>query len=74
MTKYLINSVEDVLNEIDTLVSHYKYQRDKKEMEGRERMSISYQGSILGLLMLKANITGKSLAEMTEMKWADVNE
>ena len=65
MTEYMINTVEGALEELNTLVSHYKHERDKKDEKGEEKMSISYQGSVLGLLMLKAQITGEEL-EKTE--------
>ena len=66
MTDYRINTVEEVLDELNTLVSHYKHERDKKDEQGQEKMSISYQGSVLGLLMLKAQITGE---ELEQTKW-----
>lgn len=65
MTDYLINNIDEVLEELDTLVAHYSHERDKKDAEGHEKMSISYQGSVLGLLMLKAKITGEELERTT---------
>ena len=61
MTEYEIYTVEGVLEEIDTLISHYEKQRDIYDEKGLEKMSISYQGSALGLKMLKAMITGEEI-------------
>ena len=66
MTEYAINDVEGVLDEISTLISHYSHERDKREEKEQEKMAISYQGSVLGLLMLKARITGE---ELERTKW-----
>lgn len=38
MTEYLINTVEGVLEELDTLISNYKHQRDKYDEEEHENM------------------------------------
>ena len=59
MTEYVIYTVEGVLEEIDTLISHYERQRDINDEKGLEKMAISYQGSALGLKMLKSSITGE---------------
>ena len=65
MTEYIIPTVEGVLEEIDTLISHYEKQRDKNDEKGLEKMAISYQGSALGLRMLKSSITGEEF----ENRW-----
>ena len=59
MTEYEIYTVEGVLEEIDTLISQYERQRDINDEKGLEKMAISYQGSALGLKMLKSSITGE---------------
>ena len=59
MTEYAIYTVEGVLEEIDTLISQYERQRDINDEKGLEKMAISYQGSALGLKMLKSSITGE---------------
>lgn len=66
MTKHAINDIDGVLDEIDTLVAHYSRQRDNYDEKGKEKMAVSYQGSVLGLLMLKAHITGE---ELEQTKW-----
>ena len=61
MTELLIRNVEDVVKEAEQLIENYKDTYERHQKHGFIDMATSVKGSIIGVVQLLANITGRSV-------------
>ena len=63
MTEIVITNVEDVIKEAEQLIKTYKNTYEREIKLGNNYWTASVKGSIIGVVQLLANITGRSVED-----------
>ena len=63
MTEIVITNVEDVIKEAEQLIKTYKNTYEREIKLGKNYWTASVKGSIIGVVQLLANITGRSVED-----------